>query len=95
MATEIVMKNAEWSGPSGPPRILKKWTPLVLGVMAIILFVTWLAPLIGNLSSIRTQVTLLREGDIAAGAYFYTDVEEVSAAELYVRDSFRFQRSPE
>ncbi|OGW45845.1 MAG: hypothetical protein A2078_10725 [Nitrospirae bacterium GWC2_57_9] len=94
MAAELIMKNAEWSGPPGPPRILKKWAPLVLGIMTIILFVVWVAPALGELSLIRTAVTAIREENIEAGAYFYTDVEKVGEAELYLRDSFRFSHEP-
>jgi hypothetical protein len=58
--------------------------------MAIVLFVAFVAPAVGRMSSIRTAVTAIREDDIEAGAYFYMDVEKMRELELYVRHTFEF-----
>ena len=88
-------KNCGRSGPSGPPRILKNWTILLLSVLMIMLFVTLVAPAIGRMSGIRTAVTAIREDGIEAGAYFYTDVEKVREAELYIRHAREFSPDPD
>jgi hypothetical protein len=85
-----VANNNERSGPSGPSRILIKWSFLLLGIAAIILFVSIIAPAVGQMSRIRVAVTELRESDIEAGAYFYTNVEQVKDAELYISHTFQF-----
>jgi hypothetical protein len=63
---------------------------LLLGFVAIGLFVAFVAPAVGRMSGIRAAVTAIREDDIEAGAYFYMDVEKMRDAELYVRHTFEF-----
>lgn len=68
--------------PSGP---IVRWTILVLCLYVIWLFVFVFAPAFEKSEMIKPLTDYVRESGIDAGALYYTEVEETSEAELYLR----------
>ncbi|MCL5780142.1 MAG: hypothetical protein M1119_04280 [Firmicutes bacterium] len=78
-------------GPKGPTTTLKRWLSFFMGVVllagGILLYMFLLKLLPGGVAHLE----LLKEKDIRAGAYFYSEVDEVRSAELYLRDSRNYR----
>lgn len=74
-------------GPSGPPASLRQWIALVLGIGLIMLLLFVVAPAAQEHMGIKDAVDEIRQRDIEAGAYYYTGVEQVRDAELFIRHS--------
>jgi hypothetical protein len=77
-------------GPSGPLRSLKQWTLFFLGIGVIMLLLFVVAPAAQEHMGIRDAVDEIRQRDIEAGAYYYTGVEQVRDAELFIRHSSEY-----
>jgi len=77
------------SGPSGP--FLKGYAKLGLWAIILWFLVFIVAPFFREQSpSIKKLARYIDESGIDAGAIYYTEVEEVSDADLAVRNTFRF-----
>lgn len=68
-------------------QLLRKWLTLAAGILAAGLFVYLYIAGLGKLPGGQAHLEMLREGDFRSGAYFYTDVEQVRTATLYLNDS--------
>ena len=78
-------------GPSGFVGGLKRWLALLLSVAALLGFVFGLAPWFRErVDSVNQLAGYIDASGIDAGAVYYTEVEEVSDADLMIRDTFRF-----
>lgn len=81
--------NIPTGGYSRPTqgKTLRKWVTLIFGLvmvaLGVYLYIVGLTKIPGG----QAHLDLLREGDYRAGAYFYSDVEQVRTAELYLNDS--------
>ncbi len=80
-------------GPDGrqrPSGIFRKWAALLFGVFLIWLFMFVIAPWIQKSPSVKPLADFIEESGIDASALFYTEVEEASDAELYMRSTLEY-----
>lgn len=81
------------SGPDGrqrPSGILRRWSALLLGIVLVWLFMFVIAPWIQKSPSVKPLADFIEESGIDASALFYTEVEEASEAELYMRSTLKY-----
>lgn len=74
-----------------PKTMTKKCLSLLMWVGLIWAFAFVFAPWLQRQSTtVQTLSTYIDESGIDAGAVYYTEVDEVSDADLMIRDTFRF-----
>ncbi|RYD05191.1 hypothetical protein N752_10365 [Desulforamulus aquiferis] len=81
--------NVTAGGGNAGPLVLK-WVKLVFGLLAVAVGVYLYYLGLTKIPGGEAHLELLREGDFRSGAYFYSDVEQVRTAELYLNDLNRF-----
>lgn len=82
-----------WGGPDGPPSPFRRWLWLMAFVLLIVVFVR-LAPLSERIPLIGTQVKIMRDSGVEVGAFWWTDVPEVSEAERHFKGLNLIQERP-
>ena len=75
----------EPDGTKRPSGLLIRWAALLLCLGLIWLFVFVLAPAAEKSEMIKPLTDYVRESGIEASALYYSEVEETSEAELYLR----------
>ncbi|HAK61129.1 MAG TPA: hypothetical protein DCO77_12250 [Nitrospiraceae bacterium] len=80
-------------GPDGrqrPSGMLRRWSTLLFGIVLVWLFMFVIAPWIQKSPSVKPLADFIEESGIDASALFYTEVEEASDAELYMRSTLKY-----
>ena len=68
----------------------RRWAALGFWLLLMWSFMFVVAPALKRIPAVATLTSFVRESGIPAGAYYYTDVEEVNQAEQVMRDTFRY-----
>lgn len=72
-------------GPVSAPASVSKWLAFILGVALVAGFAFGAIPVLERLPATKPFVEKMKETGIEAGAIYYTDVEKVREAEIYIR----------
>ena len=74
------------SGPVSTPATGGRWISFILGLILVAGFAFGAIPLLERLPATKPFVLKMKETGIEAGAIYYTDVEKVREAEIYIRN---------
>lgn len=77
-------------GSQNPPGRLKSWFKLCIGIAALWFLTYVVGPFVDNLPWIKPAVTFIDDSGINAPAFYYTGVEEVGDAEVFIRNSLKY-----
>lgn len=90
----MAILNNVAGGFSNPPvssntnnKPVNKWFAFFAGIILIASVVTLVVFAMENLSLSRDHMQLIKDKDIPAGAYFYTDVQQFRDAQNHILDS--------
>ncbi|UCG78040.1 MAG: hypothetical protein JSV21_10830 [Nitrospirota bacterium] len=72
-------------GPQGPPNILLRWAMMLFCLAIVWLFIFVAAPAMQSSPMVEPLAVYINESGIDAGALYYTEIEETSEAEVYLR----------
>lgn len=72
---------------SNATAIFNRWLSLVLSLLLIGFFAFVIVPILCQLPFVAEHIQILKDRDTRAGAYFYTDVNEVGQAESFLRNA--------
>jgi len=73
--------------PRGPGDAYRRWRNFVISLLIVWAFVFQIAPRVQRLGVIRALHEFVYVNDIEATALYYTEVEEFSDADVYIRDA--------
>jgi hypothetical protein len=76
-------------GDPAHPGAWRRWLRFVIGLTAILLFAFAVIPWLQELGPVREITAVIEENDIDAAALFYTDSEESSDADAWMRNSLK------
>lgn len=82
----VDQRNGARTGRPGPGR-LSRWIWLLVGLVCIWAFMFVLVPALNDLPLFKPLIAFNVEHDIKAKALFYSDVEETSEAQNYLKNS--------
>jgi len=73
--------------PHGRGDTYRRWRNFVISLLIVWVFVFQIAPRAQRLGVIRVLHEFVRVNDIEATALYYTEIEEFSDADAYMRDA--------
>lgn len=82
--------KSSWRGRHEPAPLWRRWAALVMGLLALLLFMFVFVPWVQQFPMVRPLAVYIEESGIDAGALFYTEVEETGDAEAFMRDTMRY-----
>jgi hypothetical protein len=82
--------NKVLPGPKGSDDAINRWMTLLLGIVLIAVTVYLYMAALAHLPGASAHLELIKEKEIMAGAYFYSDVEETRTAQMFLSDTFKY-----
>lgn len=78
-------------GVKDADHIIKRWLTFMLGIGLITIIIYLYMTALSCLPGASAHLELIKEKEIMAGAYFYSDVEETRTAQIFLSDSFKYR----
>jgi hypothetical protein len=75
--------------PPAPPGLFWRWAALLAAFALLAVLVTVVAPGLPRYIGIERDIDLIKDKEIRAGAYYYTEVDQVPAIEAQVQAAMR------
>jgi hypothetical protein len=88
--SKLESEDMDRRAPSeGRRHVVQRWTRFVVGLLVVFAFAFLVLPWLQGLGPARALREFILKHDIEATGLFYTEVEQCTEAERYVRDSLR------
>jgi hypothetical protein len=69
---------------------IKNFAFLIFSIAVILSFLIYAAPVMDDLPAVKPIINFIDEQGINAGAFYYTDIEEFSIAELNMKNTIDY-----
>ncbi len=82
-------------GSKGSSGIFIKWLKLFISLGVIGLFLCVIGPWFAETSLVKDHFKVIRDHNINAGMYYYTEIEEAYEAEAFIQDNLEYNKTDE